>query len=94
MGDSLDDMIALSRLRKDEAKARKIANLSAANTEGWEQLSTHHFRRRLVGGGHIDWWPSTQKFVMLGMGVHPSRARYRHGDPNAFAARKGKEWLA
>ena len=55
MGDSLDDMIALSRIRKEEAKARKIANLSAANTDGWEQLSAHHFRRRLVGGGHIDW---------------------------------------
>ena len=33
MGDSLDDMIALSRIRKEEAKARKIANLGGEY--GW-----------------------------------------------------------
>lgn len=92
MGDSLDDMIAYSKHRKEHGKATRLANLEAANTEGWTMLSTHHFRRYLVGGGHIDWWPSTRKFAMLGMGTHPSRAKYRHGDPNEFASRKGKEW--
>ncbi len=92
MGDSLDDMIALTRLRREEEKARKQERLASANTEGWHPLSANHFRRKLVGGGYIDWWPSTNKFAMLGMGTHPSRAKYRHGDPNEFAARKGKEW--
>ncbi len=92
MGESLGDMIALSRLRKEQGKERRATNLATANTEGWQQLSEHHFRRRLAAGGYVDWWPSTKKFAMLGMGVHASRARYRTGDPNEFVARKGKEW--
>jgi hypothetical protein len=93
MGESLDDMIALSRLRKEEGKARRQTNLATAVTDGWTQLSQHHFRKKLVGGGYVDWWPSTKKFAIIGRGASASRAKYRHGDPMQFIAKKGNlEW--
>lgn len=92
MGDSLDDMIALSRLRREEAKAKRAKNLATANTKGWQQLETYHFRRKLAGGGHVDWWPSTRKFAFIGTGRNHYNAKYRVGDPNEYVARKGREW--
>jgi len=93
MGDSLDDMIALTRLRREERAERSRTNLANADTKGWKKLDTYHFRRYLVGGGYVDWWPSTKKFAFIGMGADKYKAKYRIGDPNEYAARKGKVWL-
>lgn len=87
MGDSLDDMIALKQLRRIEARKRKQANLAMANLTGWRKLSDTHYRRALEGGGYVDWWPTTRKFAILGIGNNQYRARYRLGDPVAFIAK-------
>lgn len=93
MGDSLDDMIALRKIREEEARVRKRANLEAADTSLWQPLSPTHYRRMLSGGGYVDWWPTTRKFGIIGKGASAFRARYRVGDPNDFIAKhRSLEW--
>lgn len=77
MGDVGEDWRAIGDMRK----ARKTANLEAANSDGWKVHTDYHWSRTL-NGLRLDYWPSTTRFKFDG--------RYYTGGIDGFIKKRTK----
>lgn len=81
----MGDMGETFNAMKAATKEHRATMLDKADTEGWEALSPHHFRR-VFGTTRIDWWPSGGKAMVWRNGQKQGRMVYTHRKVNALIA--------